>query len=68
MPMKYVWLLWGSDTETPWIEGVYTSKVQAEADLRILEDAEECGYIYWVQEKQVTTLKLKESNDANETV
>jgi hypothetical protein len=59
--MKYVWLLWGSDTETPWIEGVYTSKVQAEADLRILEDAEECGYIYWIQEKQVTTLELKES-------
>ena len=54
MPMKYVWLLWGSDTERPWIEGVYTSKVKAEADLRILEDAEECGYIYWIQEKQVT--------------
>ena len=55
--MRYVWLLWGSEggiTETPWIEGVYTSKVQAEADSRILEDAEECGYIYWIQEKQVT--------------
>ena len=56
--MKYVWLLWASDTKTPWVEGVYTSKVQAEADLRILKDAEECdnpgGYIYWVQERRVT--------------
>jgi hypothetical protein len=52
--MRYVWLLWGSDAETPWIEGVYADKVKAEADLRILEDAEECWYIYLIQEKQVT--------------
>ena len=55
--MKYVWLLWGSDTETPWIEGVYDDKVQAEADLRILKEAGEednpCEYIYWIQEKEV---------------
>jgi hypothetical protein len=47
--MKYVWLLWGSEggiTETPWIEGVYASKVQAEADLRILEDAEATMRVY----------------------
>ena len=69
--MRYVWLLWGSEggiTETPWIEGVYADKVKAEADLRLLKTEATMGDIYWIQEKQVTTLKLKESNDANETV
>ena len=55
--MKYVWLLWGDNADDSWVEGVYTSKVQAEADLRILRQAEEGkdrGYIYWIQEKRVT--------------
>lgn len=61
--MKYVWLLWGSDTETPWIEGVYADKVKAEADLRISQEVQADkdhpyggrGFIYWIQEKGVTT-------------
>ena len=57
--MKYVWLLWSADTNTRWIEGVYADKVRAEADLRILKEREEGDatgrYIYWIQEKEVTT-------------
>lgn len=54
--MKMVWLLWGSDTKTPWLlEAVYADKVKAEADLRYLENKEDGrGYIYWIQEKEVT--------------
>ena len=58
--MKYVWLLWGDNADDSWIEGVYADKVKAEADLRILRQAEEdkdkdWRYIYWIQEKEVTT-------------
>lgn len=58
--MKQVWLLWGSDTETPWLEGVYVDKVKAEADMRMLKiaDAWHEGrarlYNYWLQEKEIT--------------
>lgn len=53
--MKMVWILWSSDSEKPWIEGVYVDKVLAEKHLRILKDTDDGrGYIYWVQEKQVT--------------
>jgi len=57
--MKYVWLLWIGDgvldEEKPWVEGVYVDKVKAEADMRLLKDADEGrGYIYWIQEKAVT--------------
>jgi hypothetical protein len=54
--MKYVWLLWSSDGETPRVEGVYVDKVKAEADMRLLKDAEAYthGYIYWIQEKELT--------------
>ena len=52
--MKCVWLLWGSDTEKPWLEEVYANKVKAEADLRYLKDTDfGRGYIYWIQEKGV---------------
>lgn len=52
--MKIVWLLWGSDTEKPWLEAVYANKVKAEADLRYLKDTDfGRGYIYWIQEKGV---------------
>lgn len=52
--MKFVWILWGSDTETPWMEGVYADKVKAEADMRQLKkDDDGCGYIYWIQEKEI---------------
>ena len=60
--MKYVWLLWGDSANDSWVEGVYVDKVKAEADLRILRQAEEdkgkdkdWRYIYWIQEKEVTT-------------
>lgn len=53
--MKTVWILWGSDTEKPWLEGVYADKVKAEADMRYLKDTDDGrGYIYWIQEKEVT--------------
>lgn len=53
---RTVWILWISDTEKPWIEGVYVDKVRAEADMRLLKDTDDGrGYIYWIQEKEVTT-------------
>ena len=54
--MKFVWILMGSDSETPWIEGVYIDKVRAEEDMRYLKDTDDGrGYIYWVQEKEITS-------------
>lgn len=53
--MKYVWILWGSDTERPFLEGVYTDKLRAETDLRHLKETDDGrGYIYWIQEKEIT--------------
>ena len=56
MKINFVWLLWISDGEKPWVEGVYVDKVKAEADMRLLKNAEAYthGYIYWIQEKAVT--------------
>jgi hypothetical protein len=53
--VKYVWLLWGSDTERPWVEAVYADKVLAEAGLRYLKSMDDGrGYIFWIQEKEIT--------------
>jgi hypothetical protein len=53
--MKQVWLLWGSDTEKPWIEGIFIDKVFAESALRHMKDTDDGhGYIYWIQEKEIT--------------
>ena len=53
--MRQVWLLWGSDGERPWIEGVYADKVLSESHLRYLKDTDDGrGYIYWIQEKEIT--------------
>lgn len=43
--MKHVWLLIGSDTETKWVEAVFTDKVMAEALMRTLteEDKDKGG-------------------------
>lgn len=50
-----VWILWCSDTERATIEGVYIDKLRAETDLRHLKDTDEGrGYIYWIQEKEIT--------------
>ena len=50
----YVWLLWGSDTEVPWVEGVYANKVEAKSDLRLLKESDDGrGYIYWIEERPV---------------
>jgi hypothetical protein len=52
--MKYVWLVWGSDMEKPWIESVCADKVLAESVLRYLKNSDDGrGYIYWIQEKEV---------------
>ena len=55
--MKYypmVWILWGSDTQRPWIEEVFAHKIMAEKALRHYEEADEGrGFIYWIQEKEV---------------
>lgn len=53
--MKCVWLLWGSDTEKPWLEAVFVDKVLAEVHLRHMQSTDDGrGYIYWIQEKGVT--------------
>jgi hypothetical protein len=53
--ITYVWLLWCSGPEKPWVLGVYTDKVRAEADMRLLKNTDDGrGYIYWIQEKEVT--------------
>lgn len=52
--MRTIWLLWGSDTEKPFIDCVFADKVKAEAALRYLKDTDDGrGYIYWIQEKEV---------------
>jgi hypothetical protein len=53
--MRLVWLLWGSDTENPWVEAVFDDKVLAEAGLRYLKDTDDGhGYVYWIQEMEIT--------------
>ena len=53
--MKQVWLLWGSDTEKTWVEGVFIDKVLAETALRHMKVTDDGrGYIYWIQEKEIT--------------
>lgn len=55
--MNYVWIVFGSDTEHPWVEAVFADKVKAESTLRLLNDqakAEGHGYFYYIQEKRVT--------------
>jgi hypothetical protein len=50
-----VWILWESDTEKAHIEALFIDKVLAETHLRHMKDADDGrGYIYWIQEKQVT--------------
>lgn len=50
-----VWILWSSDTEKPFMEGLYIDKVLAEKHLRLLKEADDGrGYVYWIQEKEIT--------------
>jgi hypothetical protein len=52
--MKQVWILMGSDTETPWIEAVFVDKVLAESVMRHMKATDDGrGYIYWIQEKEI---------------
>ena len=54
MSMRLIWILWGSDTQRPWIEEVFAHKVMAEKVLRHFEEADEGrGFLYWIQEKEV---------------
>jgi hypothetical protein len=53
--MRLVWILWGSDTQKPWLEAVFDDKVLAESVLRHMKATDdERGYIYWIQEKEIT--------------
>lgn len=53
--MKLVWILRGSDGETPWIEAVFIDKVKAEAALRYMQGTDDGrGYVYTIQEKEIT--------------
>jgi hypothetical protein len=53
--MKTVWLLWGIAAKTTWIEAVFIDKVLAESHLRHMKDTDEGrGYVYWIQEKEIT--------------
>lgn len=55
MKPAFVWILKGSDGETPWIEAVFIDKVKAEAALRYLKDTDDGrGYFYSIQEKEIT--------------
>ena len=52
--MKRVWILWGSDTETPWIEELFAHKIMAEKALRHMKETDtERGFMYWIQEKEI---------------
>lgn len=46
-----VYLLWCSDGETNQVLDVYTHKVQAEADMRVLRQDNYQGFIYRVTER-----------------
>lgn len=48
----YVYLLWCSTGETNQLLDVYTSKVQAEADMRVLKEDKYEGFIYRITERQ----------------
>ena len=53
--MKFVWILKGSDGDTPWIEAVFIDKVKAEAALRYMQDTDDGrGYFYTIQVKEIT--------------
>jgi hypothetical protein len=52
--MKYVWIIWGSDSEGKFIAGIYDSKVRAEEDIRVAEQQPDCDAHYWIQEKEIT--------------
>lgn len=56
--MKCIWCVWilkGSDGDTPWIEAVFIDKVKAEAALRYLQETDDGrGYFYTIQEKEIT--------------
>jgi hypothetical protein len=47
----YVYLLWCSDGERVTLLDVYTHKVQAEADLRVLQQDNYQGYAYRITER-----------------
>jgi hypothetical protein len=53
--MKYVYILWCSDSEYPWMEDIFDDKVKAEVALKYLKDTDDGrGFIYWVQKKAVS--------------
>ena len=53
--MKHVYIVWISDTESPWIENIFADKVNAESALRYLKETDDGrGFIYWVEEKEVS--------------
>lgn len=53
--MKYVYIVWSSDAESPWIENIFADKVKAESALRYLKETDDGrGFIYWIQEKEVS--------------
>lgn len=55
MNAEQVWILWGSDTERLWVEAVFDDKVKSEAALRYMKATDDGrGYVYWVQEKEIT--------------
>ena len=51
--MKYVWIVWGEDSEGKFIAGVYDDKVRAEEDMRYMRATDD-GARYDIQEKEIT--------------
>ena len=51
--MKYVWIVWGEDSEGKFIAGIYDDKVRAEEDMRYMRATDD-GAHYNIQEKEIT--------------
>jgi hypothetical protein len=52
--MKYVWIVWGEDSEGKFIAGVYDDKVRAEEDMRMARQQPDPDAHYYIQEKAIT--------------
>jgi hypothetical protein len=51
--MRLIWILWGSDSEGKFIDGIYADKVRAEADMDSCNELYPDAH-YWIQEKEIT--------------
>ena len=50
--MRYVWIMWGEDSEGKFLDSVYDDKVKAESDMRLLNERYPDAR-YYIQEKVI---------------